>query len=215
VKPTSPIPDLTHGHRAQHLRRGFCVAAAALTAGAMLPVQSVRADVDQIEVVRAWLEPLADAEGWTLSADVNLPIPPRLEEALNGGVSLPLVLEFELTRSRWYWFDEKVAQASLPVRLSFQPLTRQYRVSGGAAAAQQFAALEDALKTIGTVRGWRVLEGGQVKAGTVYDAQVRLRLDATQLPKPFQVTALTNREWSLQAEWKRFNFTPEITKNAQ
>jgi hypothetical protein len=181
----------------------------------MLPVQSVRADVDQIEVVRAWLEPLADAEGWTLSADVNLPIPPRLEEALNGGVSLPLVLEFELTRSRWYWFDEKVAQASLPVRLSFQPLTRQYRVSGGAAAAQQFAALEDALKTIGTVRGWRVLEGGQVKAGTVYDAQVRLRLDATQLPKPFQVTALTNREWSLQAEWKRFNFTPEITKNAQ
>jgi hypothetical protein len=64
------------------------------------------------------------------------------------------------------------------------------------------------------VRGWRVLEPDQVRPGAQYEAQVRLRLDTAQLPKPFQVNALTNREWTLSSEWKRFRFNPETTKSA-
>jgi uncharacterized protein DUF4390 len=41
-----------------------------------------------------------------------------------------------------------------------------------------------------------------------YEAAVRLRLDTTQLPKPFQITALTSRDWNLQSEWVRWSFTP-------
>ena len=41
-----------------------------------------------------------------------------------------------------------------------------------------------------------------------------MRLDTAQLPKPFQVNALTNREWTLSSEWKRFRFNPETTKSA-
>ena len=37
-----------------------------------------------------------------------------------------------------------------------------------------------------------------------YEAAVRLRLDTTLLPKPFQVSALTARDLHLETPWKRF-----------
>jgi hypothetical protein len=37
-----------------------------------------------------------------------------------------------------------------------------------------------------------------------YDAAVRMRLDPTLLPKPFQLSALTSRELHLESPWKRF-----------
>jgi hypothetical protein len=48
----------------------------------------------------------------------------------------------------------------------------------------------------------------QLKAGEPYNAALRLRLDLTQLPKPFQVTAIGNKDWNITAEVKRWSFTP-------
>jgi hypothetical protein len=31
-----------------------------------------------------------------------------------------------------------------------------------------------------------------------------MRLDVTQLPKPFQLNALTSRDWNLASEWRRW-----------
>ncbi len=180
---------------------------AALTAAAT-PARAA----DAIEVQSARLDPSPD--GWLLAADFLVPLPSRLEEAVNRGVTLHFVVEFEASRPRWYWFDEAVASASQTYRLSYHALTRQYRLSLSG-FAQSFATLKDALSALSRVRGWRVLEPDQLRTGTLYDVQVRLRLDTTQLPKPFQVNALTNRDWTLSAEWKRFRFTPEIARSAQ
>jgi hypothetical protein len=35
-----------------------------------------------------------------------------------------------------------------------------------------------------------------------------MRLDPAQLPKPLQLSALTNRELRLESPWKRFIFVP-------
>ena len=43
-----------------------------------------------------------------------------------------------------------------------------------------------------------------MSAGTDYQAALRMRLDVTQLPKPFQVNALTSREWNLASDWRRW-----------
>jgi hypothetical protein len=37
-----------------------------------------------------------------------------------------------------------------------------------------------------------------------------MRLDTTQLPKPFQVSALANREWTLASQWKRWELSGTI-----
>ena len=166
---------------------------------------------EAIEVQSARLEP--SAEGWLLSADLALALPPRLDDAVNRGVVLSFLVEFELIRPRWYWFDESVAAASQTYRLSYHALTREYRLAR-AGLGQTFQSLAEALAAMSRVRGWRVLEPDQVRPGNDYEVRVRMRLDTTQLPKPFQVNALTNRDWTPGSEWKRFRFSPETPKSA-
>lgn len=191
----------------RRLARAF--ACAPLVLG--LPVTATRAD--SIDIARASLEPSIDGEAWLLSADLQLSLGNRLEDAVNRGVPLYFVADFALWRSRWWWFDDRVAEASQTWRLAYHALTRTYRLSLNGFVTRH-ASLAEAMDAISRIRGWRVLERGTVRAGTSYEASVRVRLDVSQLPKPFQLTALTDRDWNLQAEWKRFPFNPETARSA-
>lgn len=160
------------------------------------------ASAQTIEINRAQLE-YADG-GWNLSADFDFDLPGNLEDAVNKGIALYFLVEFELIRPRWYWFDDHAVSATRVVRLSYHPLTRQYRVSTGGLQVP-FSRLKDAVDFMQHVRGWRVFEQRAVKAGETVQAEVRMRLDVTQLPKPFQINAVNTRDWNLSSDWKRFN----------
>ena len=161
------------------------------------------ARAESIEIHHIALE--GNDEGYALDADFQIELGPRLEEAINKGVALYFVVDFELTRKRWYWFDERPVSRQLSLRLYYHALTRQYRVSSGA-LFQSFSSLDDALRVLSRVRSWQVLERKELDAGTEYQAALRMRHDVTQLPKPFQVNALTNRDWNLASEWRRWPF---------
>lgn len=172
----------------------------ALAAALMTPA----ARADDILVGDAALE--RTEEGYLLSADFDFELSARLEDALSQGVPLYFLVEFETTRPRWYWFDEKAGSAEQSWRLSFHALTRTYRLSSGA-LTQSFSTLTEALRVLSRVRGWMVMERGQLRPDARYLAAVRMRLDTTQLPKPFQVSALANRDWTLTSPWHRWEFT--------
>jgi hypothetical protein len=170
---------------------------------------------DTIDVVSANLESVDD--NYALNAKFDFELSPRLEEAINKGLPLYFLIEFELTRPRWYWLDEKTAVQTQTIRISYHALTRQYRISTGN-LHQSFATLGEAVSILKNVRNWTVLEKAQVQRGQKYQAGVRMRLDLTQLPKPFQVNALTNREWTLASDWYRFDFAfaePEHDSKAE
>jgi hypothetical protein len=167
----------------------------------LLALAATVAAADEIEVRAARL--VSTEEGIVLNADFELDLTPRLEEALAKGVPLFFVIEFECVRPRWYWLDEKIGAATLSVRLSFHALTRTYRLWTGT-LHQSFPTLDEALRALGRVREWLVLPRDALKPETIYGAYVRLRLDTAQLPKPFQVSALANRDWVLASEWKRW-----------
>jgi hypothetical protein len=118
-------------------------------------------------------------------------------------VPLYFRVEFELTRRRWYWFDETAASRRMHLRLSYHALSRQYRLSTGA-LQQGFPTLEEALNVLKRVRNWLVVDRSISLSNLEYDAAVRMRLDTTLLPKPFQLSALTSRELHLESPWKRF-----------
>ena len=149
-------------------------------------------------------------EDWyVLDADFELILNPTLEEAIGRGVPLYFAIEFEMQRPRWYWLDETVTQVAFSYRLSYNALTRQYRLSSGTSAFyQNFATIEEAQRVISRVRGRKVVEKASLFKGWRYDAAARLRLDTAQLPKPFQISALTSRDWNLQSEWVRWSFVP-------
>ncbi|MGI8895857.1 MAG: DUF4390 domain-containing protein [Casimicrobiaceae bacterium] len=142
-----------------------------------------------------------------LSAEFDLALNPTLEEALQNGVPLYFVLEFELTRNRWYWFDAVVAGTSITHRVSYNALTRQYRVASGLLALT-FPSLPEVERYIGRVTSRPVARADALVKGIRYAAFVRLRLDVNLLPKPFQLDALASREWTLSSEWYRWSFTP-------
>jgi hypothetical protein len=144
---------------------------------------------------------------WLLNAAFQIELSPGLEDAVQKGVVLYFQTEFDLMRSRWYWFDEKSVLAQRQTRLSYQPLTQQYRI---ASEGFTFSAptMSEALQAVGSIGGWRVIEGAQLDPGKSYTASMRMSLDLSRLPKPFQVNALNNREWNVSSDWYRFPFSP-------
>ncbi|MBI3376089.1 MAG: DUF4390 domain-containing protein [Betaproteobacteria bacterium] len=160
---------------------------------------------DEIEVRDVRLDEVE--EGVVLSADFAFDFSPRLAHAVASGVPLYFLVEFELTRPRWYWFDEKAAARRQHVRLSYHAISRQYRLSTGA-LQQSFASVGEALAVLRRLRNWLVLERGMALSDADYQAEVRLRLDLSLLPKPFQVSALTSSELRLESGWRRFEFHP-------
>jgi hypothetical protein len=176
----------------------FLLLALALAAGAP-------AHADEIIVRDAHLR--ATDEGLVLNAEFSFQITPRLAEAVENGVPLYFDLDFELLRPRWYWFDQQAVAKRMQVRLSYHALSRQYRLSTGL-LQRSFYTLEGALDVLRRLRNWLVVDRSVTLADTTYEAAVRMRLDTALLPKPFQLSALTNREWTLESQWKRFSFRP-------
>jgi hypothetical protein len=143
---------------------------------------------------------------WLLNATFQIELSPGLEDAVQKGVVLYFQTEFDLTRSRWYWFDEKSALVQRQTRLSYQPLTQQYRI---ASEGFTFSAktISEALQAVGSVGGWRVMDNSQLDPSKSYIAGLRMTLDLSKLPKPFQVNALNNRDWNVSSDWYRFPFS--------
>lgn len=152
----------------------------------------------------------ASDDGFVLSADFGIELNENLEEAVNRGVVLYFVADFEMTRPRWYWFDEKLLSRSQTYRLSYHALTRQYRLSTGG-LHQSFDSLSDAVNVLSRLRNWLVIDNAVdksgLRAGDSVSAALRMRLDINQLPRPFQVSAFGNKDWNLASDWKVWQAT--------
>jgi hypothetical protein len=171
----------------------------------LLAVAAFRAAADEVEVHAASVE--AVEEGLVLNADFGFELSQRLEEIVASGVPLYFRVDFELTRPRWYWLDENAVSRQLQLRLSYHALSRHYRLSTGL-LQQNFASLGDALNVLKRVRNWLIADRTITFSDADYEAAVRLRLDASMLPRPFQLSALTSRELQLESAWKRFKVRP-------
>jgi hypothetical protein len=160
-----------------------------------------------VDVIQAHFE--SGDEGYKLSATFAFDLNRGLEDVITRGVPLYFTTDVEMTRPRWYWFNEKALTASQTVRISYNVLTRQYHAAIIGRLQQSFSTLEDALSMVRRPTRWVVAERGVLKTGETYNVAVRMRLDLAQLPKPFQVHALNNSDWRLSSDWKYFNFKAE------
>ena len=149
-------------------------------------------------------------EALYLSAQLHFELPPLVEDALYKGIPMYFVLKAQVARERWYWSDRQVAQAERYVRLSYQLLTRRWRLNMaaepfertglGVVLAQNFDALDDALDALQRVARWKIAAPGAVKPGVPYSVRLAFRLDTSQLARPFQIGALGSNGWDLALE---------------
>lgn len=178
----------------------FSIAAMCLLA---LPCQQALAGV--IEPKEAALR-LAE-ESYTLAAEFMIDLGPRFEDAVTRGVPLFFNLEIVVERPRQYWIAEHIATRVLYYKLSYNGLTRQYRISSGG-LQQNFATLPEAMRLLSRIAGVPITDKSGLKAGETYQAAIRLSLDRSQLPKPFQIDAITDKAWQVEAKTLRWTFVP-------
>ncbi len=165
------------------------------------------AHAEGVEITRAGLE--STEEGYKLSLALSFDLTRGLEDAVTRGIPLYFTTEVQLTRPRWYWFDEKAVTASQTIRISYNVLTHQYHAAISGRLQQSFSTLDDALSLIRRPNRWLVAERGTLKVGEIYNVAVRMGLDVTRLPKPFQVHAMNSSDWRFSSDWKQFTFRPE------
>jgi hypothetical protein len=161
---------------------------------------------DEITFNNVQLTPIE--KSWALDAQIELELNPTLEQLVNKGVTLHFVTEFQLTKKRWYWMDQKLVDVQRVSKISYQALTNQYRVTLGTFSLTA-ATLKQALAAVKTIDDWVVIEPGAIDLSQTYQASVRIRLDTNQLAKPFQINAINSKSWNLQSDWYRFDFNPQ------
>jgi len=165
----------------------------------------------------AWAEPPATEitqlrlersdEGVLLTAQVAFELPPVIDDALAKGIPMFFVAEAVLFRDRWYWYDKQVASAERHMRLSYQPLTRRWRLvvssmpigNSGLALGQTFETREEAMAAVQHISHWKIAEAGDVDPDARYNVDFRFRLDVSQLPRPFQIGAFGPSDWNIAA----------------
>jgi hypothetical protein len=178
-----------------------------LLAALSLVLGASMAHAGAIEPIRGQLNPGDD--GYALAASFEIDLGNALEEALVKGVTLAFNLEFGIERKRWYWLDERIVGRVIDYRLSYSALTQQYRLSVGSLHTN-YATLAEALRVLGHIDGLVVASKSAIVPGNTYTAELRLVLDKSQLPKPFQLDALANKNWQVESKTLTWQFAPGV-----
>ncbi|MBP6598017.1 MAG: DUF4390 domain-containing protein [Giesbergeria sp.] len=163
-------------------------------------------------------------DGVYLSTTLELVLPPLVEEALYQGIAIYFVTEAEVARERWYWSDKKIIRATRYARLSYQPLTRRWRLNLsstpfektgmglGVALGQNFDDLDEVLDTLQRIARWRIAEPDALHADTRYRVQLGFRLDQSQLPQPLHIGVLGRSGWDMavvRSQWLKLDVEPQ------
>ena len=180
----------------------------------LLLAVSLNAAGEGISATRAEAK-LTHAGQLSVSSRFRTDLPDQLKEALKQGVPLHFNLSCQLSApsmsSYKFKFDQLLNNDStIQYKLSFHPLTNRYRVTVGTFSTE-YDTLETALRAVGAVANWKVLSKGALSDVAAKDtkAEIRLLLTTAKLPKPFQINALTSKNWHLDSGWKSLSVVQE------
>ena len=151
-----------------------------------------------------------DSDGIYINASLEFVLSPLVEDALEKGIPMTFIAEAELVRERWYWVDRQVSVVQRYLRVSYQPLTRRWRLnvssmpfdtSGlGVSVGQTYDQLSDVLATLQRYSRWKVADAQELSGQQEYRLQFRFQLDISQLPRPLQIGAFGRSDWNLKME---------------
>ncbi len=162
---------------------------------------------DGVDITHANIE--SGEDGYKLAASYAFELNHGLEDAIQSGVRIYFTTEIELTRPRWYWFEEKAVTAKQTIGIHYDLLRRQYDVAIIGSVKQSFPTLEDALFLIRRPSRWVIANKGALEGGKLYNVTLHMGMDRELLAKPIQVNAFNNADWRLASNKKTFTYKAE------
>ena len=161
----------------------------------------------QNQVAMASFQTERNEDVYQISAQFDLDLSNTVQEALLKGIPVYFVVDAKVYRDRWYWSDKLVAAAQRHIRISYQPLTRRWRMqvasqpivqSGlGVSLMQTYDSLEEVMVNLRRLNRWKFADAAQIETGAGHRLEFALYLDLSQLPRPLQMGAAGQSEWEL------------------
>lgn len=172
----------------------------------LLPVWFSYAHQFQQAQPDAWIESLEldkEKENYTLSASISLNLGEEVRNAAEKGVPLYFTINMEVLKPQRLWFDKTELAQQHTWRIQYNALLRQWRISNGEHSIPELS-LDDSLQHIINLESWPINDLDQLDPAINYKGRLRLKLDTSLLPRPFQINAFNSSAWSLSTPWKNF-----------
>lgn len=165
----------------------------------LLPAGQARADfkVEKMtpQILGASLE---------LSGRLELGMGAKVEEALNKGIPMDIIIALSLYRKRNIVWDQTIAHWALTRRISYHALSGQYLVTLDARKPDEIeshTSLREALNSMGALTEIKLPLPGGTGASDDYYLDLRVNLDIESLPAPLRPVAYTSFAWRLNSGW--------------
>ncbi|NLY65133.1 MAG: DUF4390 domain-containing protein [Alcaligenaceae bacterium] len=174
----------------------------------MLPILWTHVVNGQQEQSGARIESLdlsRERGNYLLSANISLNLGNEVRNAAERGVPLFFTISLEIIRPEKFWFDKTELSQRQTWRIQYNALLRQWRISTGDFSTPELS-LDDSLQHIVHLDNWPLSNFEQLESNRLYEARLRLELDTSLLPRPFQINAFNSSAWSLSTPWKNLTF---------
>lgn len=151
------------------------------------------------------VEPVIREGKLEIDAQIDVQLNAQLRDAAERGLPLYFTADIVISRERWWWFSDTVVDTSRTWKVLYNALTRQWRVATDT-LSWPVSSLDEAMDMVRHIRNWAVIDVADLEREVAYRGQLRLRLDTSQLARPFQVNAINSSSWSLETRWTDFSF---------
>jgi len=139
---------------------------------------------------------------YLVSARIKYDLSDEAKEALENGIPLLILLDIEVAKPRWWWWDNEIASLEQGYLLIYHALSENYIIHNLNSGAQEnFVSLSRALATLGELKNLPLLDANLLQANTEYYIRIRTYLDIESLPTPMQPIAYISSDWQLESDW--------------
>ncbi len=137
-----------------------------------------------------------------VSAKIAYNLSNEAREALENGIPLLILLDIEVAKPRWWWWDKSIANLEQGYLLIYHALSENYIIHNLNSGTQEnFVSLSRALASLGELKNLPLLDANLLQPNTQYYVRMRTYLDIESLPAPMQPIAYISTNWQLQSDW--------------
>lgn len=137
-----------------------------------------------------------------VSAKIKYGLSSKAEEALANGIPLLILIDIEVAKPRWWWWDGAIANLEQGYLLIYHALSENYIIHNLNSGTQEnFVSLSRALETLGEIKDLPLLDANLLQADNDYYIRMRTYLDIESLPAPMQPIAYVDNDWQLESDW--------------
>jgi hypothetical protein len=152
--------------------------------------------IDQIEAAQ-------DGQAIQVNGKLTLTLTDDVRKALSKSIPLQLKMEFVLHRVRNYMWDKEIAVWTVPIAISYKPVSDEYVVSRPDLLNQEetFDSQHAALERLGAFNDLSLPLPSPLTENKKYILEARIKLELGKLPAMMRPLAYFSSSWHLNSKW--------------